>query len=131
MRHDFLYTAQHRDDKVFKAHDSLLRGQESRDQKSPYLRELCLSTKNGIKLHTASILRSFMTSSTLRPFDSSTSATGVYASLDELVQLQYKAKGFSFLPRTYMLKNSRLSADELAELRSTLDKYKKPKRKTR
>jgi len=43
-----------------------------------------------------------MTPSTLRPFDSSppkTSDEGVYVSLEDLIALEYKAKGFSFLPR--------------------------------
>ncbi len=30
-----------------------------------------------------------------------TDAAGVYASLDDLIRLQYKARGFGFLPRLY------------------------------
>jgi uncharacterized protein (DUF58 family) len=40
-----------------------------------------------------------MGSSTLRPLDSLTPDSGVYTSLSELVRLQHKARGFSFLPR--------------------------------
>ncbi len=39
-----------------------------------------------------------MNPSTLKPLDSSTSS-GVYVSLDDLIRLEHKARGFSFLPR--------------------------------
>lgn len=53
--------------------------------------------------------------STLRPIDPSTPEGGVYTSLSDLVRLQYKARGFSFLPKQPM--HSLLAGKHASKLR--------------